>query len=274
MTALQGGTPASPLPQAEAALPPGWRLLCRDEVDGTNATLVRWAEGRGAPFDGAPAEGVVLVADQQTAGRGRQGRDWHSPPGNLYVSVLLDGAAGPARLAEVGFVAGVALAEAVAALMPAAAPALKWPNDLLLDGRKVAGLLLETALGTDGGPWLVLGLGVNLAWAPPRGPEMAFPPGRLADAGPAPGRDALLAALVPRLAVWLAVWRHQGFAPIRAAWLERAHGLGGPIEARLGTGKRHGVFADIDPDGALVLDTETGRERLLAADIHFPDRDP
>lgn len=212
--------------------------------------------------EGAPP-GLVITAAEQTAGRGRQGRAWASPPGNLYASVLLEPAVPPARLPQLGLVAAVALGEMLAGLLPDGAVSLKWPNDVLVDGGKVAGLLVEQE-----GPAAILGMGVNLAWAPPDTP---YPATSLRAAGVALTPDGALEPLLQALAGWLARWEAGGFAAIRAAWLARAHPVGTALRVRLGgpaaAGVIEGTFGGLDADGALLLDTPAGRRRIAAGEV-------
>jgi len=243
-------------------LPPGFRLLRYDTIDSTNAEAKRLARAGALP-------GTVVWAAEQSAGRGRRGRSWVSPPGNLYTSLLLDPECDPASAAQLGFVAAVALAEAVEAIAARAATVqCKWPNDLLANGRKLAGILLESETGPGGGlQFLVLGIGVNLASSPS---GTAFPATSLAGegiAGVAPGD--LLAGFLPAMAGWLQRWRETGFAPVRTAWLARAAALGRTIVVRGDSTSCRGRFVDLDERGTLILEGETGRRRFAAGEV-FP----
>jgi len=234
------------------------------EIDSTNDSC------RQRALAGEPA-GLVIRADLQTKGRGRRGRDWVSPPGNLYTSILLRPSRLPAEIATLGFVAVVALGDAIAPLLPAVVTLRhKWPNDLLLDGGKVSGILLETQgaePGTAG--FVVLGIGVNIVSHPP-GTPYPVTDLRAAGAGPITARallDRLLAAFAPLYEVWEA----RGFSAIEPLWRRRAAGLGEPIEVRLQDNALHGVFRDLDRDGALRLALADGSEkRISAGDVYFP----
>lgn len=242
------------------ALPDGWRLVALPEVDSTSDELRRRAAE-------APGEGLVVTAAVQTKGRGRRGRSWASPGGgNLYLSVRLSQAKTLADSAQMSFVAAIALGDALAEAAPHLAVRFKWPNDLLVDGRKVSGILLETD-----GPWVLLGMGVNLAFAPPA-EGATFPPTSLAAEGAEVSRQALLPALCRHLHEVLRLWRSQGFGVIRRLWLARARGLGETVVARMQSGEElSGTFADLDADGALVMDVPgAGRRRVLAGDVFFP----
>jgi len=208
-------------------------------------------------------EGLAILARRQTEGRGTRGRSWEDAAGNLFLSVLLR-PGGPAREApQWSLLAGVALAEALAVDLPdAAVLALKWPNDVLLHGRKVAGILVESATDAAGElGWLSMGLGANLAIAP-------FVPGRatacLAECGPAPSPEAVARRVLEALSHWRDVRAHAGFAPVRAAFLARAPALGTPMTLRLGERSLDGAFAGLGDDGSLLLRTD-GRVRAFAA---------
>lgn len=203
-----------------------------------------------------------LRADRQTGGRGRQGRAWVSPPGNLHASTLVWLRPGDPAAATLAFVAAVALEEAMAAFCAPARVALKWPNDLLLDGVKLAGILLERY-----GDAVVAGFGVDLAHVPE---GLDRPATSLAAAGIAiPDPNAMLLSLATAFARWLDVWRTEGFAPVRARWLVRAHPAGTPLAVALPSGERlEGAFDGLAPDGALLLRLANGSARAIhAADV-------
>ncbi|MGC8476269.1 MAG: biotin--[acetyl-CoA-carboxylase] ligase [Acetobacteraceae bacterium] len=219
-------------------------------------------EARRLAAAGAPP-GLVITAAEQTAGRGRHGRGWTSPVGNLYASVLLEPAVPPARLPELGFVAAVAVAELLSGFLPAGTVGLKWPNDVLARGAKIAGLLVEQAAGMA-----ILGMGINLAVRPEDTP---YPATALAAEGVVLSPEAALQRLLESLGSWLARWEQAGFAPVRAAWLARAHPAGTMLRVRLGgpaaAGVLEGTFAGLDADGTLLLDTEGGRRRIAAGEV-------
>ena len=241
-----------------------WRVVALESVDSTNDEAKRLAV-RGW------AGGTVVWARRQTAGRARRGRRWRSEPGNLYCSILLRPERSAVRSLEIGFAVAVAVAEAAAALLPAGRlVTCKWPNDVLVGGRKAAGILLEWDPGepAGGGPWLVVGIGVNVAHHP-EGTE--FPATSLAAEG---ARADLPAALVldqvlARVAHWLDRWRASGFDPVRTAWLDRASGVGARLVVRLEGETLEGTFAGLDRDCALILDAANGRRRITSGDV-FP----
>lgn len=203
-----------------------------------------------------------MLARRQTAGRGRDGRAWQSPPGNLYLSLLLRPAA-PAREAPLwALLAAVAFAEALDPSLPdPGALRLKWPNDLLLGGAKLAGVLCESAAGQDGRmEWLVMGLGANLAVAP----EV---PGRattcIAAVAPAPAPDVVAARVLQAVEAWRARLAASGAEALVADWMRRGPALGERLTLRVGAGETSGLYRGLDRDGALLLEVE-GRTRRFA----------
>jgi BirA family biotin operon repressor/biotin-[acetyl-CoA-carboxylase] ligase len=222
---------------------------------------------------GAPHLTMVTAGAQQ-AGRGRSGRSWSSPPGNLYTSTLLRPQPGWSSPLHVAFVAALAAAETVEAFVGARAPVqIKWPNDILVYGGKIAGILLESGnarlegerLAVD---WLALGVGINVASRPETG---LYPTMCLADfAPPVPDLDAVLERWCTALAWQLEAWERDGFPDVRRRVLLRMAGLGEEISVRLGDGvegRISGRLEDLDPDGALVLATPEGRRRITAGDV-------
>jgi BirA family transcriptional regulator, biotin operon repressor / biotin---[acetyl-CoA-carboxylase] ligase len=211
-----------------------------------------------------------ITAERQTAGRGRRGRSWISEPGNLFATLLLGCPAPLKHCAQLSFAAALATGDAVASFAPNAGVTLKWPNDVLLDGRKTAGILLEATNAAAGkNPSLLIGVGINLASFP----ELAdFPPTSLAAVtGSAPAPDAVLARLAVRWDDWFALWHTHGFPALREAWLARAAGLGDKLTARAGERELYGVFEDMDQDGALLLRCADGAlNRVTAGEVFLP----
>lgn len=243
------------------ALPSFYRLVSRERIASTSD------EAKALAAAGAPA-GTLIWARAQSAGRGRQGRVWVSPPGNLYASLLLRPAVPIATAAQLGFVAALAVGDACLAAAPDAAIAFKWPNDVLLAGRKLAGILLESQASVAGAlAWLVIGIGINLATYPV---DVDYAATALSATGADAAPEAVLAALARAFLVWYERWRDgAGFAVIRAEWLARAQGLGQPIRVRLPGAMLDGSFAGLDTDGTLLLDTQAGRRRIAAGEV-FP----
>jgi BirA family biotin operon repressor/biotin-[acetyl-CoA-carboxylase] ligase len=204
------------------------------------------------------ADGDWVIADRQTAGRGRQGKTWDMPAGNLAASVLIRPHRAECPVPLFSFVAALALHDACATFVAPGRLLLKWPNDVLLDGAKLSGTLLE-ALDPAA---LVLGIGVNLAVAP----ELPDRPTSALDPGGGIVAVAFLSTLASALAARRAQWRADGFEAVRGDWLARAHPPGTPI-AICATGQK-GRFAGLADDGALRLELATGHEaRIHAGDI-------
>ncbi len=236
--------------------PTGWRLNKVSETQSTNTDVRVLAEA-------GEAEGLLLLAKTQTAGRGRRGRVWRSPTGNLYLSILVD--APPLNAGEVGFTAALSLIEAVESLAGHKLPALrcKWPNDVLFEGGKVAGLLLEAVPERS---QVIVGIGVNLIDTVVE--EALYPVGSLSDLSIAP--EVLAVRLAQCLSKWLETWRTLGFAPVRRAWLNRATGVGEAIVVRLPQDTFEGTFKGLAEDGALLLDQGAiGVKTVSAGDVFF-----
>jgi BirA family biotin operon repressor/biotin-[acetyl-CoA-carboxylase] ligase len=243
-------------------LPASHRLVFCETVGSTSDEAKRLAR------EGA-SEGTMIWALEQTAGRGRRGRPWVSPRGNLYASLILRPACPPDRAAQLGFAAALAVGDALRQLAPELGGlACKWPNDVLVNGRKIAGILLESEVGEhENIAFLVVGVGVNLVSAPV-GAE--FPAISVAGAGCRPPEPAAaLEAFAHHFDRWAQCWRAEGFDPLRTAWRARAVGFGEPIRVRLETVTLQGRFADIDQQGVLLLDTPDGRRHISAGDV-FP----
>jgi BirA family biotin operon repressor/biotin-[acetyl-CoA-carboxylase] ligase len=238
----------------------GWRVARFARVGSTND------EARRSALAG-DAGRLWVVAEEQTHGRGRKGRYWSSPPGNLYASALVVDPCPPALAPQIGFVAGVALAQAVEDL-GGIGFGLKWPNDLMWRGAKIAGLLAEGVTTSDRRLACIVGVGVNCVSAPA---GLDYPAAALSDAlAPARSADALFVRLATRFHEALGLWaRGAGFPAIRALWLASAAGLGGPIRVADPRGAREGAFEGLDESGRLLLRTAAGVETIEAADLYL-----
>jgi BirA family transcriptional regulator, biotin operon repressor / biotin---[acetyl-CoA-carboxylase] ligase len=244
------------------AWPPGYRRKDYAELDSTNEEARRLAEAGGAEH--GP---LWIMAARQTAGRGRRGKAWDMAEGNLAATLLLRPEAPQAVTGQLSFAAALAAAEMVQHFAPDAAVTVKWPNDVLAEGRKIAGILLEGGAQKDNKAWLAIGIGVNLAHHPE---GTAFPATSLPQLGLAPPScDAALTVLAVRFAHWYDVWMRSGFETLREAWLGRASGLGASITARLPHETRQGVFEGIDASGALLLKEGTGVRAIAAGEVFF-----
>lgn len=208
------------------------------------------------------AEGTVVHARRQTAGRGRQGNQWMSETGNLYMSMVLRPRVSAGDSGQLSFLAAVALAQTVESFLPQGIDiALKWPNDLLITGRKAAGILLEaeSATPSSGPDWLVLGMGLNLRHAPDGAVALYDLAGTTIDVDAA--RDRLMGNVLSLYRRW----QTDGFAPVRSAWLDRAARLGQSIRVRLPNEEFYAVFDGIDARGALEVTMQDGAKRVIAS---------
>jgi BirA family biotin operon repressor/biotin-[acetyl-CoA-carboxylase] ligase len=257
----------SPDPASEVVEPPfdAWRIERHARLGSTSD------EARERALAGDPGH-LWIWADEQTAGRGRHGRVWQSPAGNLHASALILDPCDTGIAPQIGFVAGVALRRAVADL-GGAEISLKWPNDLVSNGAKLAGLLIEGVTT----PWrrfaAVVGFGVNLAISPP---GLAYPTTNLSRLlGRPVGPEDLFPRLARRFDAMLALWaRGAGFAAIREEWLASAAGLGGPIHVSGPRGARGGVFEGIDLQGRLLMRSGDSVEIIESADLTLISSSP
>lgn len=215
-----------------------WRLRRYASLASTNDLCVQLAR------EGEP-EGLAVLADRQTAGRGSRGRTWESLPGALCLSVLVRPACSAAEAGHWALLAALALHGALAPFaQPGDAISLKWPNDVLINGRKLGGILLDASAGAnDGLDWLVIGFGANLAQAPEGAGAL----------GTVPDPAAVAARVLDGLDRAQRVRREEGWAQVRAAWLRQAHPVGTPLRVRSGILEAAGAFHGIAEDGALLL---------------------
>ncbi len=234
-----------------------------EALPSTNEAAFRLAQ------EGAP-HGALVIADQQTKGKGRRGRPWSSPPGvNLYFSAILRPDLPPQRAPELTLVAAVAVARALRDA-GAKGAAIKWPNDLLIDGRKCAGILTELSAEPDQVHFVVLGVGVNLNLEPGDLPPELVPVATslMQARGTRVPRALFAAALLSRLEEALDLHGDEGFAPIQKAWRELSGTLGQTVRVRTERRELVGVAEDVDDMGALLVRTPDGQlERVLAGDV-------
>ena len=243
------------------ATPP---ILVLDSVDSTNAEARRRAEaGETGP--------LWIVARTQTAGRGRRGREWVSERGNLFATLLTTTPKSPAEAAQVTFIAALAVAEMLDMFAPSPLVTIKWPNDVMIDGEKVSGILVESG-ATVGGLWLAVGVGVNLNHAPAatERPAAALGGHLRGDVFAPPSIETAAEVLAEAFETWRARWASLGFAPVLDAWRNRCRGLDGPCVARLGHETIEGTADGVEDDGALRLRLADGSLRLVSAgDVFF-----
>jgi BirA family transcriptional regulator, biotin operon repressor / biotin---[acetyl-CoA-carboxylase] ligase len=240
-----------------------YHLLSFDSLDSTNEEAKRLARAGGS-------HGAVIWAKKQTQGKGRLGRNWQSSEGNLFVSVLLHIEKPLEELAQLSFVTAVAAREAIAPLLTDGnALQCKWPNDLLLEDKKLGGILLESFRTEGGGaPWVVVGLGVNVDSFPPR---TEFPATCLRDSGvELVSAKIILSRFVHHFIERYDEWNAKGFAPIRKEWLAHAWGLKSRLLARLPDAEFEGIFEGLDGSGSLTLQLDGGKKQQIHAGDIFP----
>ncbi|SDG68613.1 biotin--[acetyl-CoA-carboxylase] ligase [Pelagibacterium luteolum] len=268
---------AFPLPLV--AREAGYRVIGFDSIGSTNAEAITAARA-------GEADKLWFAALQQTTGRGRRGRAWESPYGNLAASLLIQPNVPSAALASLGFVAGVALNDALSRLLPdvsmrsgvdgadgrigrsAARIALKWPNDLLADGAKLAGILLEAIPRQYGHTAVVIGIGVNVVAAPQ---GLPYPAVALSSFNPAIDAAMVFETLAESWVRWYDVWDNgQGTARIIERWRDNAAGIGSEVVVQRSQGVLRGIFESIDDAGHLIVrDDEGQRIAITAGDVHF-----
>jgi len=255
----------------------GYRLAGFDAIGSTNS------EALAAAAAGDPG-GIWFAALQQTAGRGRRGREWHSPSGNLAASLLIVPDALPETIATLGFVAGIALNAGLSQILPPGMVrigidgadgadgrsriALKWPNDVLADGAKLAGILLETTKTPDGRQAVVVGMGVNVVAAPQGVPYSAT---SLNDLGVERSAEDVFEALSDAWVEAFRLWNDgNGVAAVLKQWRGSAAGIGAPVAISQDGVVRRGIFETIDSSGRLIIrDDDGARHPITAGDVHF-----
>lgn len=242
---------------------PEFRHIELGDVASTNVECMERAR--------AGDEGRLWVtAVRQTGGRGRRGRTWVSEPGNLYASLLLVDVAPWGRMASFPLAVTLAVHDAIAGLLPDSAERLriKWPNDLMIDGAKTAGILIEAEPLSDGRRAIVIGCGINIAHKPEAG---LYPATCLADQGSPASPQDLFARLVVSMDKVLADWdQGRGLPGIRDAWIKRANGIGKPVTVNLPDRQIEGVFDGIDDEGRLMLAMPDGNRQMVASgDVFF-----
>lgn len=237
-----------------------YHLLTYDELDSTNEEARRLAEGGGA-------HGAFIWTHRQTAGRGRYDRAWISQDGNLFVSVLLSPECDLEQLSQLSFVAAAAAHASVSPLLADSELSLKWPNDLLLEGNKLAGLLLQSfeTETEEGGRrrWVVVGLGMNIERAPA---DMELPATCLKQAGvELISAKIVLSRFIHHFIEWYELWQEDGFEPVRKYWTNHSAHKDEALQVLVGEEFLHGQFAGLDEVGNLLLRPEGGEVMTIAA---------
>lgn len=245
-----------------------YHLLSYDVLDSTNEEAKRLAGG-------GASHGAVIWAKKQTAGRGRMGREWISPEGNLYVSVLLSPSKDLATCSQLSFVAAVAAAETLDVIVSEQSDiTCKWPNDILYGGKKLGGILLESFTTADqkgkDRQWVVVGVGINIDHFPE---HVMFPATCLRDAGV----EIISAKIVLSRFIYNFIhrydhWAKKGFKDIQKDWVERAYRLGHPTQVIVGDKQLDGIFDGIDAAGRLLLRQDSGAiTGISAGDVFFKE---
>jgi BirA family transcriptional regulator, biotin operon repressor / biotin---[acetyl-CoA-carboxylase] ligase len=244
-----------------AAQRSGFTLEHHDSVGSTNDLAFGHLREGGASRH-------FVIASSQTGGRGRLGRQWVSRPGNLYASLALVDPAPQPLAFQLGFVAALTIHQTLLDLgLDRDRVSLKWPNDVLVDGRKISGILVEGTALADGHIGVVIGCGVNVAHHPT---ETLYPVTNLTEAGISTSVDEVFAAFAHAFDKTLALYSGgMGFDLIREAWLDAAHGLGGPIVVRDRKEEREGVFKGLDPEGRLLLEQSGAIVPVISGDVFY-----
>lgn len=241
-------------------LPPPYCIIELPTVGSTNDHAKQLAK------NGYPT-GTIVWAHEQTAGRGRQGNSWISEPGNLFMSLILRPQVWGAEVGQFSFLSAVALAHTIEKIAPDTVKIeLKWPNDVLVNEKKAAGILIETeSYGIQSVSWLVIGIGVNITRAPPEALSLRDAGITRYEAG------QVLEMLVREIQALIGQWEREGFDPIREMWLKRAYKLGESITARLPEEVITGTFDGLDQTGALLMTLAGGTQRVISSGEVFMD---
>lgn len=245
------------MPRHPATLLSDYHLLAYDELDSTNEEAKRLAHK-------GESHGAVIWAKRQTHGRGRMDRVWESREGNLFVSFLLSPGCDIPGCAELGFVAALAVRDAVLPVLPASANVqFKWPNDLLLGGRKAGGILIETFTQTNGALWAIVGVGLNVDSAPA---DARFPATCLTSEGvELISAKIVLSRFIHHFVERYNQWTKKGLGPLRKEWLKHAWRFGEQVRVALPNEELTGIFKDMEPGGSLVLALAGGRQQVIPA---------
>ncbi len=242
-------------------LPGGYRLLELDSVESTNITAFEYAKLN-------DPGNLWIIADSQRGGKGSRGRSWISESGNLYASLLLRKTIAAPQVSTLTFVASLALFHVFRTIAPNSDIALKWPNDLLLNGRKISGILLENHMLPGREQAIIIGIGVNCQSSPQGTPYAAT---SLSQEGISAQPHEVFKLLAGEIDKWIGIWDGgDNFSQLRSHWLEHAQGLGHEILVKTPNIELRGIFEDLDENGLLILKTPEGeRHKISTADIFF-----
>lgn len=242
-----------------------YHLLAYESVDSTNEEARRLAEGGGS-------HGAVIWAKEQTAGRGRLQRQWESKPGNLFVSILLAPKCPLADAAQLSFVSAIAAVEALEPLLlENSSFSCKWPNDILLGGKKLGGILLESFMAgpedTKPKQWVVVGVGLNIDSSPE---NPLYPATCLKEAGvELVSAKIVLTRFIEKFMEQYDLWVQEGFTPIRARWLQLAYGINKPVSVKVGDETIKGKFVGMNETGEMLVKTPDGTQVINCGDVFF-----
>jgi BirA family biotin operon repressor/biotin-[acetyl-CoA-carboxylase] ligase len=244
-------------------MPEGYHLRAFSSLDSTNKEAIRAAE------DGH-AGNLWITAANQSAGKGRRGREWLSQEGNLFCSLLLKNNIEAIMASQLSFVAALAVYDTVVEVLGDDIEIkCKWPNDILVEGKKISGILLESSGAAGGKPdYIIIGIGLNLMSHPT---NALYPAANIREFGEDISSEEALEILANYMADYINIWQRTGFADIRKIWLTRAKGQGSNIIVKLLHKEMTGRFIDLDSTGGLLLQTEEHLEIITAGDIFFPN---
>lgn len=236
----------------------GWEWIDFDELGSTNDKA---RELTAEP----PAKRFVVTAETQNKGRGRRGRNWVGLKGNLFSTYAL-----PLDIRLLGqfvFVISLSLQQTIKEMAPQADVKLKWPNDVLVNGAKISGILLEKGEGE----YIIAGIGVNIIAAPGAASGLLYQATSLKEAGIETDRVSFLKAYLKRLNGFLELWEHQGFVAVRDLWLQNARGLGTEITVTTEKEVKRGIFRGVDDDGLLLLEKAGHLTKIYAGDVFYKE---
>lgn len=244
-------------------MPDGFDHQAFSSIDSTSKEAVRQIE-KGAK------SGLWLTATEQLLGRGRGGREWISKPGNLFSSLIFDTKKSLCHSAQLSFVTSLAVCETVTAFVDPNTVKCKWPNDVLVDGKKISGILLETYSGSNAENLMIIGIGINIDHHPDK---PLYPTTHINEkAISIITADEVFHLLTEKMALWLKNWQENGFSIIRQEWLKKAKGKGEDIVVRLPNEELNGRFVDLDANGALMLEVNDEIRLIHSGDVFFTDK--